>query len=409
VNYPFDIIINTLNHPLSQKKIEIVERKGIGHPDSLTEQIAEFTCRNICNYYKNKYKAIYRFNVDQVEINGGEIKIDFGRSQIIKPAEVIISGKASCVSQEECKKLNKIAIVSTKKLLTSIFNNKILRVFKIKSNIGMYSVRNKRFFESKNLPISEDTAIGIGFYPYTLAENLTLDIERDLSQKLIKEFPIGKDTKVMVVKKDNKGKIQIVISIAFLGEKIKNINEYFLLKEKIKEKLLVLVRKKINQQVEIVINAADNKKERKVYLTLTGTAAEHDKGSVGRGNKVSGLITPYRATSPEVIYGKNPVYNVGKLYNLLAFYLAQKIAKRFNNRLLMEVSILSQLGNPINIPQIINVNVSNKVNEEDKKIIRSIIFKEFKNLFRVMPNSNYTKFTDMILNNKLELLEIHHG
>jgi len=172
---------------------------------------------------------------------------------------------------------------------------------------------------------------------------------------------------------------------------------------------LVLVRKKINQQVEIVINAADNKKERKVYLTLTGTAAEHDKGSVGRGNKVSGLITPYRATSPEVIYGKNPVYNVGKLYNLLAFYLAQKIAKRFNNRLLMEVSILSQLGNPINIPQIINVNVSNKVNEEDKKIIRSIIFKEFKNLFRVMPNSNYTKFTDMILNNKLELLEIHHG
>ena len=42
-------------------------------------------------------------------------------------------------------------------------------------------------------------------------------------------------------------------------------------------------------------------------------------------------------------------------------------------------------------------------------IKESDIFKEFKNLFRVMPNSNYTKFTDMILNNKLELLEIHHG
>ncbi len=400
MEYPFDIIINTVSSSLSQKKIEIVEKKGIGHPDSLADQIAEFTCRNICNYYKNKYRAIYRFNVDQVEINGGEIKINFGKGQIIKPGEITISGKASCISQEECKKINKIAVSSTKKLLTSIFNNKILRVFKIKSNIGIYSIRNKKFFESRELPISEDTAIGIGFYPYTLVENLTLDIEKNLSQKLIKEFPIGKDTKVMVVKKDSERKIQIIISIAFLGEKIKNINEYFLLKEKIKEKLLALVRKKIKQQVELVINAADNKKEKKVYLTLTGTAAEHDKGSVGRGNRVSGLISFYRPTSFEVIYGKNPVYNTGKLYNLLAFYLAKKIAKRFNNKLSVEVSILSRLGNPISMPEIVSINTCKEMNEENKETIRLIILKEFENLFWMVPDSNYTKFTNMILNNK---------
>ena len=65
MKYPFDILINTFS-PSSSQGIEIVEKKGIGHPDCLADQIAEFSCRNICNYYRNKYKAIYRFNVDQI-------------------------------------------------------------------------------------------------------------------------------------------------------------------------------------------------------------------------------------------------------------------------------------------------------------------------------------------------------
>ena len=42
-----------------------------------------------------------------------------------------------------------------------------------------------------------------------------------------------------------------------------------------------------------------------------------DDGSVGRGNRANGLITPCRPMSLEATAGKNPVNHVGKIYNLL--------------------------------------------------------------------------------------------
>jgi S-adenosylmethionine synthetase len=64
---------------------------------------------------------------------------------------------------------------------------------------------------------------------------------------------------------------------------------------------------------DIAINAADHLPAGAVYLTVTGTSAEAgDDGEVGRGNRVNGLITPYRPMSLEAAPGKNPVTHVGK-------------------------------------------------------------------------------------------------
>jgi S-adenosylmethionine synthetase len=375
---------------------EIVEKKGIGHPDSLAGQIAENLCWKICCYYKNKYKSIYRFNVDQVEIIGGEVKIDFGHGKIIKPGFVTISGKATCLSAKECKRINEIAITSSKKLLVSILGRNIIDFFRIKSNIKAYSKRNVDFFEHPKIPLSEDTAVGIGFYPQTLAEKMAADVEKFILKKIIKRFPVGKDIKIMIVNERKSGKIEFIVSLAFLGEEIKNINEYFLIKEKIKSILLAYTRKMGKQNTEVVINAADNRELGRTFITLSGTSAEHDQGSVGRGNNASGLITPFRHISTEVIYGKNPVYHVGKIYNILAFYLAKKISEILNNKG-VEVSILSKLGNPINIPQVVNVNVNYKTTNKEKRKIRNTIFKEYGRLFKIVPGTNYTKFTQIIL------------
>lgn len=385
---------NTFPH---QKNVEIVECKGVGHPDSLVCQIAESVCLGISNFHRKKYKIIPRFNIDQVEINGGEIEVKFRKNKLITPGRISITGKVACFLPGDMELINKIVVEETKKILRATFDESIFKFFVIKANINRYLGNNKLFFENQKIPLSEDTSLGIGFYPYTEIEKLTLATNNQLFE-MSKHFPVGKDTKVMVFRKAKK--IQIIISIAFLSNKIKNIEEYFLIERNMGLKLKKFLSNKIKTKFQLVINAADDIKTNKFYITATGTAAEHDKGSLGRGNGLSGLITPYRPSSFEVVYGKNPVYNVSKLYNILAYHLAKKISKLIKNNNYIEIEILSRIGNPINAPQIIDIKTSRKTSKNNNIKIKNIIENEFDKLFKIFPGTNFTILTDKIIKNK---------
>jgi S-adenosylmethionine synthetase len=99
-----------------------------------------------------------------------------------------------------------------------------------------------------------------------------------------------------------------------------------------------------------VVNAADDLAAGRVYLTVTGTSLEAgDDGQVGRGNRLSGLITPCRGMSLEAAAGKNPVTHVGKLYNVLAGRIADRLVRHAG---VLEASCLlvSRIGQPVREP-----------------------------------------------------------
>jgi len=101
----------------------------------------------------------------------------------------------------------------------------------------------------------------------------------------------------------------------------------------------------------VKVNNADDEKTGCVYLTLSGTSAEMgDDGSVGRGNRANGLITPFRPMTLEAIAGKNPVSHTGKIYSLFAFEIADRIVLEFPEIEAVEVYLLSQIGNAIDKP-----------------------------------------------------------
>jgi methionine adenosyltransferase (EC 2.5.1.6) len=53
-----NIIVEPLNQtPIEDQKVEIVERKGIGHPDSISDGIAESVSRALCNAYLDRFGA----------------------------------------------------------------------------------------------------------------------------------------------------------------------------------------------------------------------------------------------------------------------------------------------------------------------------------------------------------------
>ena len=76
-----------------------------------------------------------------------------------------------------------------------------------------------------------------------------------------------------------------------------------------------------------------------------------DDGSVGRGNRANGLITPNRPMSMEATSGKNPVNHVGKIYNLLSNEIAKDVTKNVDGVAQIHLMILSQIGKPIDQPK----------------------------------------------------------
>jgi len=109
-------------------------------------------------------------------------------------------------------------------------------------------------------------------------------------------------------------------------------------------------------EVTVNVNTADQPEKNAVYLTLTGTSAEGgDDGNTGRGNRVNGLITPNRQMSLEATAGKNAHSHVGKIYNVAAKKMAERIYEETGGLKEIYVRLLSQIGRPINRPLAISI------------------------------------------------------
>jgi len=74
---------------------EVVERKGIGHPDTLADGISESISRSLSQFYLDEFGQILHHNVDKVLIVAGKSVPEFGGGSILKPPSVIVGGRAT--------------------------------------------------------------------------------------------------------------------------------------------------------------------------------------------------------------------------------------------------------------------------------------------------------------------------
>ena len=96
-----------------------------------------------------------------------------------------------------------------------------------------------------------------------------------------------------------------------------------------------------------------------VYLSLLGTSAEDaDSGQVGRGNRVNGLVSLQRPAPAEAAAGKNPVSHVGKICNVLAHRIANRIYTEVAGVQEVYVWLCSQIGAPLDRPQVATAQIA---------------------------------------------------
>jgi len=344
-------IVELNESPISLFSIEKVERKGLGHPDTLSDGIAEGVSRALSRTYLKKFGTILHHNTDQVEIVGGNSKPVWGGGEITKPITVFLSGRATASYNGQEIDVEKIAINAAKSFLKEKLKNlpqeKVEYICKIKE--GSQDLQETF---NKECTVANDTSFGMGFAPLTELESLVKQSELYLnSSKIKKKYPsVGEDIKVMGLKSDD---ITLTLAIAFVSKYLKNNKEYIAVKEELKKEITEFAKSITSLPVSIYINTLDDHESTtpsSYFLTVSGTSAESgDDGSVGRGNRASGLITPCRPMSMEAAAGKNPIAHVGKLYNILGFKTANRIVDELNVKEAY-VQFLSQIGKPINQP-----------------------------------------------------------
>ncbi len=217
--------------------------------------------------------------------------------------------------------------------------------------IGQGSVDLRGLYDTQRY-LANDTSFGVGFAPFSETETLALKTEELINGPLKKDLKeTGQDVKVMAVRQGNA--IRLTVAAALVDSYVPDKDHYRSAIGELRERILDHAVKYTDREVRVDINTGDDFERDIFYLTVTGLSLENgDDGSVGRGNRVSGLITPYRPMSMEAAAGKNPVTHVGKLYNILALETAQRISKEHEGAVKeVWVRIASQIGRPIQEPQ----------------------------------------------------------
>jgi len=385
--------------PLEKQRIELVERKCLGHPDSLADGIAESISQALCKTYLDEFGFVLHHNTDQGEVVAGESAPKFGGGKMIRPIYVLIDGRATKQFNGVTLPTDAVAVEAAHKYIHKILPELNLnRDLMIDCRLGTGSTDLRDVFKPSTgkVPRSNDTSFGVGHAPFSEVETIIKNSADYIDTKLRKKYPaIGQDIKIMGLRDGNT--ITLTIACAIVDRYCKDIREYSEYMSLLNEEITAIAKKSTKRKVQVHVNTADDIKKKSVFLTVTGTSAEMgDDGSVGRGNRCNGLITPNRPMSMEATSGKNPINHIGKIYNLLSTQIARECVTKVDGIEEMYVRLLSQIGKPIDQPLVASIQVLPKAGIKLKDINADILeIVDFK-------LANVTEITEKVIEGKLK-------
>ncbi len=342
--------------------MELVERKGLGHPDTICDALAENLSRLLSRAYLERFGVILHHNVDKALLCGGAARAAFGGGEITEPIEIYLAGRATTEVKGVRIPVDELAVEGSRQWLREHLRyldverhvRLIPRVRPTSSDLAALFLRRP----AGSVPLANDTSLGVGFAPFDELERTVLAVERQLNDPEVKRHHphLGEDIKVMGVRRGER--VSLTVACAVVGRFVVDLEDYWRKKEQIRVLALEVAEANCSGPVEVQVNAADGTTADSVYLSVTGLSAEAgDDGEVGRGNRVNGLITPYRPMTLEAAAGKNPVTHVGKLYNLVANRIARAVVAEVPGTREATCHLVSCIGKPITEPVVMDVKV----------------------------------------------------
>jgi S-adenosylmethionine synthetase len=348
---------------VADQPFEIVERKGVGHPDSMCDAMLEAVSQQLSHYYLQEYGTVLHHNIDKGLLTAGSAEKRFGGGRILKPMELSIGDRATIEIEGKTIPVQDITHTAIhdwlKRHMRFIDPERHLtcRVVLAPGSEELTDI----FARSGQVRCANDSSAAVGYYPLSPTEQAVLALEHYVNGLDFKNrFPeTGEDVKVMGVRR--RTEVDFTLAMPLMALQIKSEQAYFEHKHAILTDLQHFVSNLAGfGKARVHFNTLDQPKRglAGVYLSLLGTSAEDaDSGQVGRGNRVNGLIPVGRPIGTEAVAGKNPVSHVGKIYNILAHQAARTIYEKIPELQEVYVFLVSQIGMPIDNPQMMAAHI----------------------------------------------------
>ncbi|MFF3956661.1 methionine adenosyltransferase [Streptomyces sp. NPDC001890] len=346
---------------------ELVERKGLGHPDTMCDAIAERASRYYCLYCLEHFDRVAHHWFDKVMIFGGEADFDYGRGELTSPYTVLFAGKAALRCGSEEIPLTDILRRAAEDVLTEVttgfvperhlrVENRVVDHQGPGRGVSRYRPRDRNDMVALGDSglTSNDCNLLHGFAPLSRLERAVLDIEQWITGDEFKATnpDTGWDVKVFGSRREDR--FTLIVNMPFIAADIKSFEHYRQRAAECHQAMVDRLETFLGVTPDVLLNAAD--RGVRPYLTALGSVADTgDVGAVGRGNRVNGLITPMRAMSIEAPAGKNPLDHTGKLYNVMAHRLATEVSELAGQP--VELHIFTSKEAPLNQPEEVVVRI----------------------------------------------------
>jgi S-adenosylmethionine synthetase len=343
--------------PIAERRIELVERKGIGHPDTICDALVEEISHALSRMYLERAGVILHYNIDKAFLVAGQCRKGFGGGDVIRPMEFIVGDRATLALGDLPG--TTFPVEDTVRSAVEAWvgrhlpNLRPAEHLRIRTVLAPASAELRAIYGAGEHELeANDTSAASGYAPLTPTEELVLAVERYLNGPEFKGAfsDTGEDVKVFGLRRD--GLVSLTVAMPFRCDAVGSETAYFARKEAV---LGALVERFRAVPLELVwsLNSLDHpgRGADGTYLTLTGTSAEDaDSGQVGRGNRVNGLIAFARPAGSEAAPGKNPVAHPGKLYSVLSHRLAREIHARCPGLREVYVHLATRIGEPVDRP-----------------------------------------------------------
>ncbi|HXX81487.1 MAG TPA: methionine adenosyltransferase [Thermodesulfovibrionales bacterium] len=363
---------------VTEHRVEIVERKGRGHPDFMCDSIMEAVSIALSREYMKTFGTILHHNIDKGLLAAGKTLKTFRGGRVTKRMELTIGDRATFRALGKEIPVVDIAMDAAKTWLrrnlrfVDAEKHFTYRVVLAPGSEELTDI----FARPGKVMAANDTSAAVGYYPLSPTEKIVLELERYLnSTKFKATYPeTGEDIKVMGSRKRNI--LDLTVAMPLIARYVHSEKDYFERKEHVQRNMMKFLKNyHCFRKIEVHLNTLDKRGRGLggIYLTLLGTSVEDaDSGQVGRGNRVNGLISMNRPMGTEAAAGKNPVSHVGKIYNVLAHEIARMVYEEVGSLKEVYILLLSRIGTPIDNPQMASAQVlidgKLKIKDISKKI-----------------------------------------
>jgi S-adenosylmethionine synthetase len=340
--------------PVAARRVELVERKGLGHPDTICDSLVEAIAVALNRMYRERTGAVLHYNVDKALLAAGQCVTGFGRGELTRPMMLYVGDRATFDADGLTLPVEETMHGAVEAwVATHLPRVRPGRDLLVRSVLAPGSVELRGIFGAPAGPVvSNDTSGASGHAPLSPTEAIVLAVEQFLNGPEFKtRFPdTGEDVKVFGAREDDRLRLTIAMPLVCFA----TVSEaaYFARKEEI---LGVLAARFGDAPLALDwrLNNLDGRGRGAAgtYLSVTGTSAEDaDSGQVGRGNRPNGLIAFARPAGGEAAAGKNAVAHAGKVYSVLSHRLAGLIHARCPELLEVYVHLMARIGEPIDRP-----------------------------------------------------------